>query len=334
MDYSVDPWDPSYGQSVEGDTGLGGSESGGSGSGGSESGGSEGGGDDKVKVTFDVETAIDSWAPVSVAPVSDSLTIVFIDGVRRVDARIWVRDTNGKPHPAIAASWAAGAVVVADRQATVSEVEVGHGIVTAWADATDVQTVHGLFEAVKAKDGSPESLSSGLQQAMNRTEIAVATRAAAEAGANLVVVDGPLRGRDHLTGGVGLVKTHHVAYLEGRSADVLGALEPGQRTPVFLIGGTGAGGWVRYSWYVRLPGAGRSPLAGVVRCEAPGRLELDDVIDTANLATAVLPRFASEPHKDARAPQNLYPIAGLERQLRHRLGDARLMYRALLRGAT
>jgi hypothetical protein len=317
--YTVDPWDPSYGQSVEGDTGL---------------GGSEGGGDDKVKVTFDVETPITEWAPVSVAPAPDDLTLVFIDGVRRVDARVWLRDGEGKPHPAIAASWAAGAVVVADRQATIGDVEVAHGIVSAWADATDVQTVHGLFEAVKAKDGSPESLSSGLQQAMNRTEIAVAARVAGEAAADLVVVDGPLRGRDHLTGGVGLVKTHHVAYLEGRSADVLGALEPGQRTPVFLIAGTGAGGWVRYSWYVRLPGTSRSPLAGVVRCEAPGRLEPGDVINIANLATAVLPRFASEPHKDARAPQNLYPIAGLERQLRHRLGDARLMYRALLGGAS
>ena len=39
--------------------------------------------------------------------------------------------------------------------------------------------------------------------------------------------------------------------------------------------------------------------------------------------------FASEPHKDARAPQNLYPIAGLEQRLRHLLGDARLMERAL-----
>ena len=39
--------------------------------------------------------------------------------------------------------------------------------------------------------------------------------------------------------------------------------------------------------------------------------------------------FASEPHKDARAPQNLYPIAGLERELRHRLGDQAVIYRAL-----
>jgi hypothetical protein len=318
MEFSVDPWDPSYGQSADGES-FGGS--------------ADDAGSDKVTVKLDVELPADQWAPVEVMPLAGDPTVVFIDGVRRVDARVWLRDGDDRPYPAIAASWAAGAVVVAGRQARVAAVEVGHGIVSAWADATEVVTAHGRFEAVKAKDGSPESLSSGLQQAMNRTEIAVATAAADAADADLVIVDGPLRGRDHLTGAVGLVKTHHVAYLDGRAAEVLGALRVGERTPVFLIGGTGAGGWVRYSWYVRLPGPGRSPLAGVVRCEAPGRLKRDDVLDLADTTTALLPRFASEPHKDARAPQNLYPIAGLERQLRHRLGDARLMYRALVRAA-
>ncbi len=45
----------------------------------------------------------------------------------------------------------------------------------------------------------------------------------------------------------------------------------------------------------------------------------------------MLPRFASEPHKDTRAPQNLYPIGGLERELRHRLGDQALLFRSLQR---
>jgi hypothetical protein len=318
MDFSIDPWDPSYGQSADGES----------------FGGGDDAASDKVKVTLDVELPADSWAPVEVMPLDNDPTVVFIDGVRRVDARVWLRDGDDRPHPAIAASWAAGAVVVSGRQATVAEVEVGHGIVTAWSDATDVLTLHGRFEALKATNGSPESLSQGLQAAMNRSEIAVATRAAEAANADLVVVDGPLRGRDHLTGAVGLVKSHHVAYLDGRAAEVLGALRVGERTPVFLIGGTGPGGWLRYSWYVRLPGPGRSPLAGVVRCEAPGRLKRDAVIDLSDITTALLPRFASEPHKDSRAPQNLYPIAGLERRLRHRLGDARLIYRALARAAT
>jgi len=42
-----------------------------------------------------------------------------------------------------------------------------------------------------------------------------------------------------------------------------------------------------------------------------------------------LQRYASAGYKDSRAPQNLYPIAGLERALRRRLGDPGVVYRAL-----
>jgi hypothetical protein len=43
---------------------------------------------------------------------------------------------------------------------------------------------------------------------------------------------------------------------------------------------------------------------------------------------------ASEPHIDPRAPQNLVPIGALERQLRHRMGDPGLVYRALRSAVT
>jgi len=49
----------------------------------------------------------------------------------------------------------------------------------------------------------------------------------------------------------------------------------------------------------------------------------------ADLTTRLLPPLASSPHKDPRAPQNLVPIGGLERELRHRLGDQQLLYRSL-----
>ena len=47
-----------------------------------------------------------------------------------------------------------------------------------------------------------------------------------------------------------------------------------------------------------------------------------------------LPAYASSPHKDSRAPQNLVPIGGLERSLRRLLGDGRLMQRALREAAS
>ena len=67
----------------------------------------------------------------------------------------------------------------------------------------------------------------------------------------------------------------------------------------------------------------------MVRCEIAADAPIDEAIRLADTVAAVLPRFASEPHKDPRAPQNLYPIAGLERTLRRRLGDPNLMERAI-----
>ena len=39
--------------------------------------------------------------------------------------------------------------------------------------------------------------------------------------------------------------------------------------------------------------------------------------------------LASHAPKDPRAPQNLIPVGGLERQLRHRLGDPQLILRGI-----
>ncbi len=87
--------------------------------------------------------------------------------------------------------------------------------------------------------------------------------------------------------------------------------------------------WDRHSWYLRLPGPSGPPWAGIVRIECSADLPVPEVIELAALSQLCLGRFASAAYKDARAPQNLYPIAGLERELRRRLGDPRLLYRAL-----
>jgi hypothetical protein len=84
---------------------------------------------------------------------------------------------------------------------------------------------------------------------------------------------------------------------------------------------------------VRLPGPTPHPLAGIVRCEISSDRPLADAVATADVVTCLLPEFASEPHKDPRAPQNLYPIAGLERDLRRRLGDQRVLELSLRRAA-
>jgi hypothetical protein len=145
-------------------------------------------------------------------------------------------------------------------------------------------------------------------------------------GDDLLLLDGPLRKRGHIPDVVGLVKSHDVRYLPPELDRVVGVLASGARTPVFRVD---AQPFSRYSWYLRLPGPSGGPWAGIVRCEATGALAADAVAVLADRVALTLPRYASEPHKDARAPQNLYPIGGLERELRRRLGDSGLLYRAL-----
>jgi hypothetical protein len=53
------------------------------------------------------------------------------------------------------------------------------------------------------------------------------------------------------------------------------------------------------------------------------------VVELADASSKMLPRFASAPHWDARAPQNLVPVAGLEKRMRHLLGDRVLVNRLI-----
>ncbi len=91
--------------------------------------------------------------------------------------------------------------------------------------------------------------------------------------------------------------------------------------------------WSRLGWYFRLYGNFETPWSGVVRGECSPDLVLPQAATLADRATRTLQRFSSEPHKDPRAPQNLYPIAGLEREPRRRMGDPQVLYRALRRSA-
>ncbi len=86
-----------------------------------------------------------------------------------------------------------------------------------------------------------------------------------------------------------------------------------------------------YGCYLRVgdPGPWAGPWAGIARVEMPSGIGRDAAVEAADRAAGWLPGFASAPHRDARAPVNLTPIAGLERHLHRRQGDARLALRAV-----
>jgi hypothetical protein len=305
--FSVDPWDPSYGQAT---------------------------GDEQAvldastaELDLDLELPAASWRPLDPsAGVVPPDAVLFLDGVRRIDARVWVHGGGGQPATGIAASLAAG-VVCCDGAARVTDVAVERGLFTAAPEAGDIITRAAVYPARRAGGPGFDQLSLAMQQRLSdiEVELALAMRGPGRAADDLLVVDGPLRSRVHMDRTVGYIKTHHASYLPDGQAAVVGALRPGQRTPAFAIGTT----WRRTSWYLRLPSGTDAPWAGVVRLECSPDLAPKEVTELADLTARMLPPLASAPHKDPRAPQILVPIGGLERELRRRLGDQQLLYRAL-----
>ena len=299
MRFTVEAWDPDYGASSRPELE-----------------------DSTEHVDPSVEIAAEQWRPLlpESEPAED---ILFVDGVRRVDANLWIEREGRFPGFGLAATYAAGAVRC-NSQAQVVAAEVRRGVFTG-ADADPVDTAMGTYDVMTTRGSTPEELWLGIQERMGDLEGEVAER---YADAALIVVDGPLSHRRHVAGAVGYVKTQHVQYLPDDLRVTLGTLPVGCRTPLFLT----TTSWSRFSWYLRLAN-GTAPAGGLVRCEVKADLAVGEASRLANLVTASLPRYASARHKDPRAPQNLYPIGGLERELRRRLGDRDLAMRALRRAA-
>jgi uncharacterized protein len=303
MNWYVDAWDPAYGSAFEGGAAP----------------------DSPPEVDPAVEVPADAWTPLSCPDTVRAPDVVLlVDGVRRVDATLWSGEMGGRSYPALAASYAAG-VVRCDLRHGVAEVgatpEIRRGLFTAAPGTDDLVAGSVRYIAQYVDSDDPDKLPQAIQPRMTELEILVSLAAG---DAELLVVDGPLRGR-RTPNTLGYVKTQRQPYLPAPLIPVVTALKAGQRTPVFLRGTS----WRSYSWYLRLPAAGGAPWAGVVRMECPADLTPQEAVRLADLSLATLPRFASAPYKDPRAPQNLMPIAGLERRLRGLLGDARLLHRAL-----
>ncbi len=300
----VEGWAPEYGSAYETDDAL--------------------ADEDKVDETIELSGA---WSPL---PGQDDgvESVAFVDGVRRIDARLTIDDLDG-PVPGICGTYGVGAVCW-DRTAGVSLIEHTHierlalfGNGRAVSVPVAAPTIRYRTESIPESD--PGLLIQHFHGRMRKAEATLSERLAQDGA--FVVADGPINDLS-ATDKIGYIKTHRAPYLSAANQPVVGRLLAGQRTPLFLIGGSGR--YPRYSWYQRLADIpGGHSWTGVVRCEVSGHLDRERAIRMADRAAAVLPLVASDAHIDPRAPQNLVPIAALERELRRRLGDQAFVYRAL-----
>ncbi|WP_433391889.1 hypothetical protein [Micromonospora sp. KLBMP9576] len=310
--FFVDAWDPAYGASFEASAGGPAAPS-------------------SAQVDADAELPAVDWRAIGPRPgVRAPDVVLLVDGVRRIDASVWTAEEDGVSFPGLAASYAAG-VVRCDLERGAAQLvgaRVGRGLFTASPSAADVVAGSVRYPVHRVSGtGELNKLPAAVQGPLTALEVEVS--GAARTDGDLLVVDGPLRSRRQLPRTLGYIKTQHSQYLDARLTAVVTGLAAGERSPVFKLG-TAWGGW---SWYLRLPVALGAPWAGIVRLECSAELSVDEAVGLADLSLVTLPRFASTPYKDPRAPQNLIPIAGLERRLRSLLGDARLLHRVLTAAA-
>jgi hypothetical protein len=281
---------------------------------------------DRDSVDESIEVA-GRWDPIP--GVDDGVpAVVFVDGVRRVDARLTIDEPDG-PVPGICGSYGVGAVrwdrTVPRSEVTAARIErlavFGHGKGMPFPAAGHQLT----YRTSSVADEDPRALIQHFHGEMRKAEARLSEAIAQEG--EYVVADGPINDLS-ATEKVGYIKTHRAPYLSPARAPIIGRLRRAERTPLFLIGADGR--YPRYSWYFRLAQiAGGHSWTGIVRGEVSSHLTLEQARGIADRTTALLPLVASEAHIDPRAPQNLVPIAALERDLRRRLGDPAFVLRAL-----
>ncbi len=284
------------------------------------------------EVSLDVETPADRWDPIEPAPSTMPERILFVDGVRRLEARVVVRRGDKLCRGAFG-SYAVGSVLATHGDATISEVRADRVIVVGSGESLP-EPIR-LMRLAPALTYRPMSVSSqdvdaplrGILEQMRLAEERLARELADEEN-TLVVADGPLTFGDPLRGGaVGYIKRLQKLYIPDDKLDLLSRLPAGSRTPLFGLRSSKR--FARYAWFLRLvaPHPGESELSGLVRLEVSESVGVQTAKELADATAHSLPQFAPGRSRDPRAPQNLLPIGALENRLRRHLGDARLIRR-------
>jgi hypothetical protein len=292
-----------------------------------------GDGEEEPEARVDIRVERMAWEALRPDPAPAPRRIAFVDGVRRIEHRLLIEDRERTVF-GLLGSYGVGAAVV-DGSARVAHEPIGRVVVTGgglrlprFEAAVSNGRAVVVFDPASEPENTPVAPVQGLQTTMRRSEAGLAERLSAEA--DVVFLDGPLTYLTAAARGpvVGYVKRLLRPYLDPSAAALLPRLYAGERTPLFLVEGQRE---PRYSWYLRLAPARKiqSALAGIVRLETPAAPGLDAARALADVSARELPRFASDAARDPRAPQNLVPIGALETRLRHRLGDATIIRRAI-----
>jgi hypothetical protein len=281
-------------------------------------------------IVYDVESP--SWD--ARAPSGDGTgAIAFVDGVQNLDIGVVDDEIGERPVGGIMASYAAGAMciggdpplqhVLVERALILGEGREHLGMTL----TVGKHVLH--YRSVSCPGNDPVAFSQRLMDLRARLEMKVLDQLA-PSGAT-VVVDGRLPPVGP-TRAIGLIKTPHILPFANYAEQfqLLPKLRAGERTPILKRRRSAR---EFYSWFVclRTPRHYDFSLSGVVMLEMDTSNSIPEVQRAADFTACALPRFASDPMRDPRAPQNLLPVGELERQLRRRLGEPAIIQRAIRR---
>lgn len=281
------------------------------------------------EVAIDIEMKGADWRPIEPAPSPPPAQLVFVDGVRRLEARLVVRRGERIFHGAFG-SYGVGAVAVSAGVARHAEAVVGRLAVVGAGESlpNPVSPMPGLtYQPLSTADAEADGPLRAIHNEMRGAEERLA-HTLSDHEDTVVVADGPLTFEDPVRGAVvGYIKRLFKLYLPENRQHVLARLTTGTRTPLFGLRATRR--FARYAWFIRLAPRqlADSELSGIVRLEVSDSIGVDAAKRLADATAFLLPKFAPPRSRDPRSPQNLLPIGALEAKLRRRLGDARLIRR-------
>lgn len=310
--------------------------------------------EDQVSLDTALEQDSDAWQPIQGIPPETAWTdMFFLDGSRRVEARVLLEQDRRQMAFGAMGTYAIGAVSCCahfNRPATfIGDMQVKRicALSSGYDRVNDprpleltalapFQLGHLRYDIVPTEETDADAVVRKLQQEMLAAEKELGVRLAREHPNALIVVDGRRSLVNYDRNLVGYVKTIHDIKINRAQLDVVQKLEQGERSPIYLVN-PGRSEQQYFEWFLRLrdPRPWLYSLAGMVRLQAYAGNEpaqyLEDTINLANWLSATLPKLASRQHQDPRAPQQLLPIRALEAELRRRMGHPAVLRRRITR---
>jgi len=144
-------------------------------------------------VVLDVEVIPEKWQPIHPSDAALPGQLIFVDGVRRIEARLIVRRQERLCHGAFG-THAVGAVKVVDSTAVCEAPRVGRIIVIGSGESVGVPVqvkIDLVYQPLSTSDTHPDAPLRALQENMRREEERLGRDLAATDDA-LVIADGPL----------------------------------------------------------------------------------------------------------------------------------------------